>query len=102
MKSISAKSLHDKLRRGEDIQLIDVRELWEREMFSLGGDSIPLQTIFQQIHLIQRDKPVVFYCEKGIRSQIAIQRLSAKYDFKNLINLEGGVSAWKQLGFEGE
>ena len=96
MKSIEAKTLHEKLNNGEDIQLIDVRELWERNLFSIGGDSIPLQTISEHIDQIEKYKPVVFYCEKGIRSQIAIQRLSAKYGLTNLINLEGGVSAWKK------
>jgi len=36
----------------------------------------------------------VLYCEKGIRSSIAIQRLEAS-GFNNLYNLAGGMKAWK-------
>ncbi|MFM7839571.1 MAG: rhodanese-like domain-containing protein [Chitinophagaceae bacterium] len=36
------------------------------------------------------------YCKMGIRSHIAIQRLEDKFGFTNLINLKGGLHAWKQ------
>jgi rhodanese-related sulfurtransferase len=42
------------------------------------------------------DKPVIVYCKKGVRSQIAIQRLEDKFGFNNLINLKGGIDAWKK------
>jgi rhodanese-related sulfurtransferase len=44
---------------------------------------------------IPRDKEVVLYCEKGIRSVIAIQRLET-LGFTNLINLAGGMKAWRE------
>jgi rhodanese-related sulfurtransferase len=31
-----------------------------------------------------------------VRSQIAIQRLEDKFGFTNLINLSGGMYAWKK------
>jgi rhodanese-related sulfurtransferase len=43
---------------------------------------------------IPRDTDVVLYCEKGIRSVIAIQRLEAA-GYTNLANLTGGMSAWR-------
>lgn len=43
---------------------------------------------------IDKDKPVIIYCKVGVRSQIAIQRLQAKYGFKNLYNLKGGITAY--------
>ncbi len=60
---------------------------------------MPLNEITQHIDKIVTDKPVIFYCRKGIRSQLAIQRLQEKFPFTNLVNLIGGTEAWrKQFG----
>lgn len=96
MNSITPEQLKHKIESGEDFQLIDVREPEEHEAFNIGGELIPLPFITQHTENIHRDKPVIFYCRKGIRSQIAIQRLQEKYPFTNLINLIGGTEAWKK------
>lgn len=96
MQSISAIALKEKIDKAEDFQLIDVRELYEHEDFNIGGELIPLHEIAQQSEKIATDKPVIIYCRKGIRSQIAIQRLQEKFPFTNLINLIGGTEAWKK------
>lgn len=96
MKSITAAALKEKINNAEDIQLIDVREPYEHEEFNIGGQLIPLNEITQQLAAINKDKPVILYCRKGIRSQVAIQRLQEKYPFTNLFNLIGGTEAWKK------
>lgn len=99
MNSITAIALKQKIDAGEDFQLIDVREPDEHRDFNISGELIPLSDIVQHIGKIATDKPVIFYCRKGIRSQVAIQRLQEKYPFANLINLIGGTEAWrKQFG----
>jgi rhodanese-related sulfurtransferase len=95
MKSITVTELQEKINSAEDFQLIDVREPYEYEEFNLSGHLIPLNDIVKQIDSIATDKPVIIYCRKGIRSQIAIQRLQEKYPFTNLINLIGGTEAWR-------
>jgi rhodanese-related sulfurtransferase len=95
MKSITALALQQKINAKEDFQLIDVREPDEHEEFNIGGQLIPLGEIAQQVEKIAADKPVIIYCRKGIRSQIAIQRLQEKFPFTNLFNLIGGTEAWK-------
>jgi rhodanese-related sulfurtransferase len=96
MNSITAIALKEKIDNAEDFQLIDVREPYEHEAFSIGGQLIPLNEIAQQFEKIKTDKPVIVYCRKGIRSQIAIQRLQQKSPFTNLYNLIGGTEAWKK------
>jgi len=96
MNSITAIALKEKLDNAEDLQLIDVRESYEHKDFNIGGQLIPLNEIIQHIDTIATDKPVIFYCRKGIRSQVAIQRLQEKFPFTNLINLIGGTEAWKK------
>jgi len=96
MQSITPSALKQKIDNREDIQLIDVREPYEHEDFNIGGELIPLGDIIQNAAKIAADKPVILYCRKGIRSQVAIQRLQEKLPFKNLINLIGGTEAWKK------
>ncbi|MGC4100088.1 rhodanese-like domain-containing protein [Ferruginibacter sp.] len=96
MQSITAAALQQKILDKEDFQLIDVREPEEHEEFNIGGELIPLGEIMQQAEKIAADKPVIIYCRKGIRSQVAIQRLQEKFQLTNLINLIGGTEAWKK------
>ena len=96
MKSITVTELTLLIENKNDFQLIDVREPEEHEAFNIGGQLIPLGEIAHQLQKISTDKPVIIYCCKGIRSQIAIQRLQDKFPFTNLINLVGGTEALKK------
>lgn len=95
LKSITATELHNKLQSADEFLLIDVREDFEHEHFNIGGKLIPMGSILQHISEIPTDKPVVIYCEKGIRSVIVIQKLEEKFGFSNLVNLTGGMKAWR-------
>lgn len=96
MQSITARVLKERMDAGEDLQLIDVREPYEHDAFNISGRLIPLREIIQQLDQVATDKPVIIYCRKGIRSQLAIQRLQQKFPFTNLFNLIGGTEAWKK------
>ena len=48
-------------------------------------------TFSELVQLQQSGKNFLVYCRKGIRSQIAIQRLEEKFGCTNLINLRGGI-----------
>ena len=95
MKQLSPDELKKWTDSGQDFLLIDIREGWERESFNIGGLHISMGDLFNQSAELPRDKDVVLYCEKGIRSVIAIQRLEAA-GFENLFNLAGGMKAWKE------
>ena len=95
MKSITPVELQHKIESGEDFILIDVREDFEHELFNIGGILIPMGTVFENIQNIPTNKPVIFYCEKGIRSVIVIQKLEEVYGYRNLLNLTGGMKAWR-------
>lgn len=94
--SITPNELRRKLSNKEDIVLIDVREPSEHDEFNIGGILIPMNSLTEHITKIDKTKPVIFYCQKGIRSVIAIQRLQQKFGYDNLINLSGGMDAWKR------
>lgn len=96
MHSVTPEALYAQLQQEQPPVLIDVREPDEHTAFNLGGELIPLQEITNHVSRIPQDLPVVLYCHKGIRSAIAIQRLTEKYPFNNLINLAGGIEAWQR------
>lgn len=94
MKEISAQELKEKLDKGEDFQLIDVREDFEYETSNLGGQLIPLGGILIETDKISHDKPVVVMCRSGKRSAMAIMQLEQQ-GYTNLYNLQGGILGWK-------
>lgn len=97
MKHVDPGQLKQLLQEEPDLVLIDVREPEEHAAFNIGGKLIPLTELFEHISEIPTDARVIVYCKMGIRSQIAIQRLEQRYGFSNLLNLRGGLEAWKKL-----
>ena len=95
MKEISVQELKEKLDKGEDFQLIDVREDFEYQTSNLGGELIPLGGILIEQDKIDKDKQIVVMCRSGRRSAAAIMQLEQQ-GFTNLYNLQGGILAWSQ------
>lgn len=94
IKEITAKELYELRVRGEDIQVIDVREPHEYEIANLGGKLIPLATVSANADKIDRNKKVIVHCKMGGRSAKAIRELEEKFGFTNLYNLKGGILGW--------
>ncbi|MGZ3951815.1 MAG: molybdopterin-synthase adenylyltransferase MoeB [Flavisolibacter sp.] len=94
IKEITAKELYDLQVRGEDIQIIDVREPHEYEIANISGELIPLATVSANADKIDRDKKVIVHCKMGGRSAKAIHELEEKFGFTNLYNLKGGILGW--------
>jgi rhodanese-related sulfurtransferase len=94
MKQLTPPELMDWIAAGKDFLLVDVREEWERALYHIGGEHIPMGLLFSRLDTLPRDKDIVLYCEKGVRSVVAIQRMEA-YGFHNLYNLAGGMKNWK-------
>lgn len=95
MKSITAKELKSWIQEDKKFFLLDVREEWEHAAYNIGGTNIPLGDVMMHKNELPANVPVIVYCEKGIRSAIVIQRLEP-YGFKDIYNLEGGMSAWRK------
>lgn len=94
IKEITARDLYDWQVRGEDFQLIDVRELIEYEEVNIGAQLVPLSGILDYADSISREKKVVIHCKMGGRSAKAIRQLEDRWGFQNLYNLKGGIVAY--------
>ena len=93
--NITVQELKRRLDLGDEIVLIDVREPYEHEEYSIGGELIPLGTIPESMEKLKlhKDKEIVLYCRSGQRSGTA-QQFLLQAGFDKVLNLEGGMLAW--------
>lgn len=99
--TISPKQLHDEIRSGKKIHLIDVRTPVEyREVHVSCAKNVPLDRISAAQHSeIPNDAaaPTYVICKSGGRSKQACDKLVAG-GYQNIVNVEGGTSACEQAG----
>lgn len=93
IKEISVEEFEEWLKKGEDIQVIDVREPNEYEERNIRALLIPLATVKNRADEIRKDKKVVIHCRSGKRSATAIRELENSFGYTNLYNLQGGILA---------
>jgi sulfur-carrier protein adenylyltransferase/sulfurtransferase len=93
---VSAAALHDRLRRGDDLDLVDVREPHEWEIGRIGGARLaPLSSLADALGTFDPARDVVVYCKNGARSARAVRRLQ-KAGLRRVWNLEGGIIGWSE------
>jgi adenylyltransferase/sulfurtransferase len=63
----------------DKIYLVDVREFYEYEDYNIGGVNIPLYELAEQVNSLPVNKKLVFCCQTGQRSKMAIQFLKSRY-----------------------
>ena len=92
--TINAMQLSALLKEDEhSVQLIDVRQSYERDICHIGGEHVPLSLFEANIAQLSKDKPLVIYCKSGGRSATAC-RILYQAGFKEVCNLEGGILSW--------
>lgn len=100
MKTINAKEFKNLLKKNNNFQIIDIREPYEYEDGALTNENIPLDKMMSSLNKIQRNRPVIIYCQSGKRSSAIIYMLEKEYKLENLYNLEGGYNAIMQEEYE--
>ena len=93
MKEITVTDLKSKIDNQEDIQLIDIREEYEQDICSIGGQLIPMGEVMGSLDKISKEKPVIVHCRSGKRSAAIVMHLETM-GYENLYNLKGGILAW--------
>lgn len=95
IEEISAADLKARLDKGDDIQLIDVRQPDEYAFAKIdGADLIPLGDVVKRMSEIDEDRETVIHCKMGGRSAKAIEMLRAAGFKGEMKNLKGGITAW--------
>ena len=90
---ITPAELKERLDRGDDLYILDVREPHEKQICDIGGDLIPLGQLARRVSELDSSREIVAYCRSGKRSADAIRFLQ-QAGFRKLLNLKGGILAW--------
>ena len=86
--------LRARLARGDDLQLVDVREPCEWALGHLPGSVlIPRGELAARLSELDPDRPVVCICHHGVRSLQSAALLRAR-GFAQVYDLAGGLDRW--------
>lgn len=95
--SLEPGELASLLSAGGAMQLVDIREPYERSIASIDpSDFLPLGSLMEHLDDIRRDAPVVLYCHSGARSAYAL-RLLRNAGFNNVSHLAGGIDRYSMV-----
>jgi len=91
---IDVTEVKQKLDRGDDFVLIDVREPHEYQIARIpGARLIPLGELSKHLGEFDPDADIVAHCKTGGRSQKAVDLLKQN-GFRHVRNMTGGITAW--------
>jgi sulfur-carrier protein adenylyltransferase/sulfurtransferase len=90
---MEVEELKQRLDRGDDLFILDVREPHEYQICNIGGHLIPLGDLPKRVNELDTSKEIVAHCRSGVRSAKAVNFLR-QAGFKKVHNLAGGILAW--------
>ena len=99
---ISEDELREMMAKKKDLQILDVREDWERLQSRIDPSlHQPLGTLVNSVPVSPLDclipeKEVVVYCKAGVRSRMACEALQS-IGFNHLFNLSPGMDGWMNM-----
>ncbi|WGD35163.1 rhodanese-like domain-containing protein [Olleya sp. YS] len=86
----------------DNVQLVDVRSPEEYQSgYIAEAQNIDFMspTFEDDIKTLNKEKPVLLYCQKGGRSAKCAEKMK-NLGFKKIYDLEGGFSKWKHEGYK--
>jgi len=93
MTDISVEELKQRLDRGDNLFVLDVREPHEYQICNLHGHLIPLGELPRRVHELDSAHEIVAHCKSGKRSAQAVDFLR-QAGFRKIYNLRGGILSW--------
>ena len=90
---MQVEELKQRLDRGDDLFILDVREPHEYQICNIGGHLIPLGDLPRRVNELDTSKEIVAHCRSGVRSAKAVNFLR-QAGFKKVHTLAGGILAW--------
>ncbi|MCA1053901.1 rhodanese-like domain-containing protein [Rossellomorea aquimaris] len=94
MNAITPSGLQKLLEAGENPSIIDVRETSEVKAGKIPNAlNIPLGLLEFRMNELNKTDRYYIVCQSGGRSSQAVRFL--QYHGFNVVNMEGGMSAWK-------
>ena len=95
MEEITPAELKQRLDKGDDIQIVDVREDNEVAYCRIPDSiHIPLGQVLNRMNEIDPNRETVVHCKMGGRSSRAIDAMKRSGFQGKLMNLKGGILRW--------
>jgi adenylyltransferase/sulfurtransferase len=78
--------------------LVDIRSYNERIIDGFIEDDLflPMEILLENQDKIPHDKIIIFYCRSGVRSLYLTNIFQENYNFKEVLNLKGGIIEYKK------
>ncbi|MGZ6125476.1 MAG: rhodanese-like domain-containing protein [Myxococcales bacterium] len=96
---IAPQQLAERLRSGERVWLLDVRNEWEHQLARLPGEAlIPLHELPARLDEVRPPEgaEIVCYCHHGVRS-LSAAAILRQAGFANAVSLAGGIDLWSRV-----
>lgn len=92
--TIRPTELNARMKRGERVTLIDVREPAEDQIARIeGARLLPLSRFNGWVGTLDPEEETIVMCHHGVRSAHVCEIL-AQQGFKKVLNLAGGIDRW--------
>jgi molybdopterin/thiamine biosynthesis adenylyltransferase/rhodanese-related sulfurtransferase len=95
IKDMTVEEFKQRLDKGDDLFVLDVREPHEYQICNLGGHLIPLNDLPKRMSELDSSREIVVHCKMGGRSAKAVDFLKQS-GFTRVHNLAGGITAWAE------
>ena len=102
VKLVDAKEFSTEIKSDDSPQILDVRtpqEFNEQHIANATNIDWNGSTFEQQAQYLDKDKTVYVYCKSGGRSAKASSKL-AEMGFKDIVELDGGITKWNDAGMD--
>jgi adenylyltransferase/sulfurtransferase len=94
VREILPAQLAERIKSGEQLEIIDVREPYEWQLGHIpGARLVPLGKLAAEISRLDKKRETILYCKVGVRSLYAAEQL-ADAGVKQIRNLAGGILRW--------
>ncbi|MCR4965857.1 MAG: FAD-dependent oxidoreductase [Bacteroidales bacterium] len=98
MNPIQVEELDELLDKGEEIQLVDVREIQEYKTGTIAdAENCPVDELRELMEDLDPEKKTVVFCEVGMRGYVAY-RILKQSGFTQIYNLIGGMKTYRLIG----
>lgn len=98
MNPIQVEELDAIIDKGEDFQLVDVREIQEFKTGTIANaENYPVDELRELMEDLDPEKKTVVFCEVGLRGYVAA-RILMQSGFTEIYNLIGGMKTYRLIG----
>lgn len=96
---VSAEELHNRIKDGSEVTVLDVRAVSEYEDFHIeGAMNIPVHELRNRYNELDPQNETILICGSGHRSSMGCSLLLQK-GFTRILNASGGMTGYAAAGF---